>query len=333
MNGAFLYDTHCNSTVNVRQVIPRDAIPSIDDPTFGPDYFGDDNDDVIVLDSTPPKAYPVRILDYHEIVNDEYNRGGTAEPVAVTWCPLCGSAIVYERTVDRQTVTFGVSGKLADDDLVMYDRETESEWKQSSGNCIAGKFAGQRLTVIPATITTWETFRNQSSDGLVLQPVDGAQSEAAGDDDTPSPIEYEKKPYAEYFASDGFGLGAHRGSSDGRTWQRDDLDPKTVVLGIEIGDDALGFPLPRVESAGGVVHETVGGTDVVVFVTSDGIHAFRNSGYAFESTTDGRFIDDGVVWNGTTGIAADGRKLSRLPARRLFAFAWQDDHDLDAFYT
>lgn len=252
----------------------------------------------------------------------------------MTWCPLCGSAIVYERTVDGRTVTFGVSGKLADDDLVMYDRDTNSEWKQSSGICIAGGFEGRQLTVVPATMTTWESFRNRHPEGIVLQPVDGERSEAASDDDTPTTIEYDKKPYAEYFTSDGFGLDAyHDGTSDAREWQRDDLDPKTVILGLEFDDDALGFPLPRVASAGGVVHETVGGRAVVVFTTPDGIHAFRNPGYAFESTDDGRFIGDGVSWDGATGVATDGRQLSRLPARRLFAFAWQDDHGPDAFYA
>ncbi|EMA39510.1 DUF3179 domain-containing (seleno)protein [Halobiforma nitratireducens] len=95
--------------------------------------------------STPPKAYPVRILDYHEIVSDipegdgdgEADDGGpqsgTTISVAVTWCHLCGSAVVYERTVEGRTLEFGVSGKLADDDLVMDDRGTGSEWKQSSG--------------------------------------------------------------------------------------------------------------------------------------------------------------------------------------------------------
>jgi hypothetical protein len=125
--------------MRVRQVLPRDAIPSVDDPVFGPDHAGDPDDDLIVLDTSPPRAYPVRFLHYHELVNDRLDRpiaitgGRRSEAVAVTWCPLCGSAVVYDRAVGDRTLTFGVSGKLADDDLVMYDRETGSEWKQSTG--------------------------------------------------------------------------------------------------------------------------------------------------------------------------------------------------------
>jgi hypothetical protein len=313
--------------VNVREVLPKDAIPSIDDPEFGPAHVGNADDEVIVLESDPAKAYPVRILNYHEIVNDHVD----GEPVAVTWCPLCGSAVVYSRRVGDRTLTLGVSGKLADDDLVMYDRETGSEWKQSLGTCIAGAFEGTDLDVLPAAISTVGTFREQYPDGLLLQPADAA-SEAASDTDEPAEVDYEDAPYADYFGSEGFGLAAHRGEDGGRSWDREDLDPKTVVLGVEDGDAALGFPLPRVEDAGGVVTAAVGGLFVVVFATSDGVHAFENPGYEFERTDEDQFGADGTYWNGATGDGEDGRTLSRVPARRLFAFAWEDDHGPGSFY-
>ncbi|UTF52255.1 DUF3179 domain-containing protein [Natronosalvus rutilus] len=318
--------------MNVRQVVPKDAIPSIDSPTFGTGYSGDRNDDVIVVDSMPAKAYPTRILNYHEIVNDVLERDGETVPIAVTWCPLCGSAIVYERTIDDEAVTFGVSGKLADDDLVIYDRKTGSEWKQSTGECIAGAFEGRHLTMRPGAMMTWGTFRDRYPEGVVLQPPENAQSEAASDDDTPAPVTYDDQPYTGYFESDGFGLAAHRGTDDMRSWDRTDLEPKTVVLGLEFDDEALGFPLPRVADSNSVVCETIAGTDVVVFATDDGIHAFEDPGYEFEPGTDGEFYADSTTWNGATGEAADGRQLIRLPARRLFAFAWQDDHGPDAFF-
>ena len=313
--------------MNVQNVLPKDAIPSIDDPTFGESYAGDPDDDVLVLGDDPAKAYPVRILNYHEIVNDAVD----GDPVAVTWCPLCGSAVVYDRRVDDRVLTFGVSGKLADDDLVMYDRETDSEWKQSLGECIAGEFAGESLAVLPARVTTYEAFREVEPDGVVLQPAD-AESEAASDTDEPAPVDYEDAPYESYFESDGFGLAAHRGESESRTWERDDLDPKTVVLGVEAGDDATGFPLPRVDAAGGVAAATVGDRSVVVFASEDGIHAFENPDFDFEAAADG-FTADGTTWNPSTGESADGRTLERVPARRLFAFAWQDDHGPDAFWS
>jgi len=314
--------------MDVRQVLPADTIPSVDDPVFDEDYEGDATDRVVVVDSPDrPRAYPLRYLHYHEIVNDTVD----GEPLAVTWCPLCGSAVVYERTVDGQILEFGVSGKLADDDLVMYDRETESEWKQSSGRCIAGTHDGRELTVRPAAILTWEEFEAAYSDGVVLQPP-GGESEAASADDTPSEIEYDSSPYDAYFESDGFGLGAHRGDGDPREWDREDLSPKAVVLGLELDGEALAFPLSRVLDGGGVVQTTVGSRDVVVFATdTDGIHAFVDPGYEF-TVTDGTVRGDGTSWNPATGEGDDGRRLDRLPARRLFAFAWQDDHGPDVFF-
>ena len=109
------------------------------------------------------------------------------------------------------------------------------------------------------------------------------------------------------------------------------------MLGIEHGGRALGFPATRVRAAGGVVETTVGGAPVVVFATAEGIYAFENPGYSFAPVEGdgkgGSFRADGTRWDGTTGRAADGRKLGRVPAKRLFAFAWQDDHGPDAFWS
>jgi hypothetical protein len=318
--------------VNVRQVIPRDAIPSVDDPEFGPSYDGDTDDTVVVLDECePPRAYPVRYLNYHEIVNDVVNVEGESTPVAVTWCPLCGSAVVYDRTVEESTLEFGVSGKLADDDLVMYDRQTGSEWKQSLGECISGQLEGASLSVRPASMLSWAEFRTAYPAGVVLQ-APGGESEAASEGDEPAAIEYDASPYDDYVSGEGFGLAAHRGTGSGRDWERDDIDPKTVVLGIEVGDDAVGYPLPVVRDAGGVITDDVGDRSVVVFATEDGIHGYEHSGYDFEQR-DGDVIGDGTSWNPATGESADGRQLDRVPSQRLFAFAWQDDHGEDAFYV
>jgi len=312
--------------MNVRTVLSTDAIPSIDDPRFGDSYVGEPDDEVIVLDGDPAKAYPVRILNFHEIVNDRID----GDSVAVTWCPLCASAVVYDRVVDGEERTFGVSGKLADDDLVMYDRETGSEWKQSRGACIAGPHEGATLTVRPASVLTWAAFASSYPDGVVLQPAD-APSEAASDDDQPAPVEYEDDPYREYVEGDGFGLDAHRGG-DGRVWNRTDLGPKTVVLGIERGDQAVGYPAPRVREQGGEVVDAVGGTPVLVVTGDGGIYAYEDPGHEFERDPDGQLRADGAIWDPATGESDDGRRLARLPSRRLFAFTWQDDHGPTAFY-
>lgn len=310
--------------MDVEQVVPRDAIPSIDDPTFGTTFDGDDDDRVIVIEGDPARAYPLRILHFHEVVNDTVD----GLPVVVTWCPLCGSAVAYERFVDGQTLTFGVSGKLADDDLVMYDHETGSEWKQSTGVCLSGDLEGITLTARPAPMFSYAGFRDRYPSGRVLQPP-GRASGAAGPGDEPQQIDYDVDPYAEYWAGDGFGLSVHRGEGS-RVWERTDIGPKEPVLGLRIGDDALGFPESRVAD---VCTTTVGGVDVVVFGTPGGLHAFEQPGHEFHPAgSPGTFRADGTRWDGATGVAADGRQLLRLPARRLFAFAWTDDHGDDAFY-
>ncbi len=312
--------------MDVVNVLKRDAIPSIDDPVFGSTYGGEPTDELVVLEGDPPKGYPVRILNFHEIVNDTV--GG--DPLAVTWCPLCGSAIVYDRTVGDRTLTFGVSGKLADDDLVMYDRETESEWKQSSGECLAGALAGQQLSVRAAGMVRWEQFTDRYPNGVVLQPPH-IPSEAASEGDEPVPVEYDESPYAEYADGEGFGLDAHRGG-EGRSWDRTDFGPKTVVLGLETDREAVGYPAPVVAEAGGVVTDEVGGLSVVVTLDAGLLHAYENPGYDFETAPDG-LRADGTPWDPTTGKSTDGRRLSRVPARRLYAFTWQDDHGPDSFYS
>lgn len=312
--------------MDVRQVVPKDAIPSVDDPEFVGDYGGAPEDEIIALtveDET--RGYPVRFLDYHEIVNDTVGD----VPVAVTWCPLCGSAIVYDRRLGGRVLEFGVSGKLADDDLVMYDRGTDSEWKQSLGVAIAGPLSGAELDVLPATVMTWEAFRQRYRTAPVLAPPGGV-SEAAADGNEPADIDYDRDPYADYFERDGFGLAAHRGE-ESREWNREDIEPKAVVLGVERGADALGFPRPRVKNAGGIARATVGKTDVLVLL-GDGIHAYADPGYDFEAVPDG-YHANGAVWDPVTGKSDDGRELDRLPGRRLFAFAWQDDHGMDAFWS
>jgi hypothetical protein len=139
-------------------------------------------------------------------------------------------------------------------------------------------------------------------------------------------------PYEEYAVSDEFGLYGMRGTGDPRTWDRTDLDAKTVVLGIELGGEAVGYPIPRIREAGGIVTDTVGGRDVAVFAADDEIHAYRYPGYEFDRR-DGSFHGDGTTWDPVTGESADGRRLERIPSRRLFAFAWQDAYGPDGFYS
>jgi hypothetical protein len=149
---------------------PKDGIPSIDDPKFAPvaeiTYLGKDEPVVGLVVGGEARAYPLRILTWHEIVNDEI--GGV--PVAVTYCPLCNSAIVYDRRVDGVATEFGTTGKLRYSDLVMYDRATESWWQQFLGVGIIGERAGRELRILPSRLESWERFAARHPDGQVLVP-------------------------------------------------------------------------------------------------------------------------------------------------------------------
>lgn len=308
--------------MDVRDVLPRDAIPSIDDPGFGTTYFGDPDDEVVVVEGDPARAYPFRILGSHEVVNDTVDD----QPVAVTWCPICWSAVVYDRSVDGRTLTFGVSGKLADDALVLYDHETDSEWQGTTGTAITGEFEGRQLAALPAQVVTWARFQAASPDGVILQPPDGEAPHAAR-------ARYDMAPYEAYRERDEFGLYGMRGEGDQREWDRDDdIGPKTVVVGIQTPGAATAYPLPRVRAAGGVVTDTVGEREVVVVADEDGSRAFDNPGDDFERR-EGRLHADGTTWDPMTGESEDGRRLQQVPIRRLFAFAWQDACGPESFYS
>lgn len=328
--------------MEIQDVLPRDAIPSIDDPSFGADYFGDDDDDVIVVESDPPRAYPVRILSYHEIVNDvlggslyseqapSFDREANDEqqPIAVTWCPICASGAVYVRMVDEQVLTFGTSGKLADDALVLYDRETESEWKQPLGEAINGPLEGHELDIVPAPMMSWQRFRSEYPNGIVLQPVHGGRDDPQGRSPRAA---YDITRYDQYEAAEAFGLRAMRGEGPERAWDREDIDAKTTVFGLVHDGEAVGYPVPQVRAEGGVVSDSIGGLNVLIVSSGSEIHAFEHPGHRFE-LRDGTLYGDDVSWNLVTGRSGDDRQLTRVPARRLYAFAWQDDHGRESFY-
>ena len=143
---------------------PKDGIPSIDDPSFIPvdevDFLSD-REPVVSFEG---RAYPIQILTWHEIVNDDVD--GT--PVAVTYCPLCNTAIIFDRRVGGDTLEFGVSGFLRENNLLMYDRQTETLWQQFDGEAVVGTYAGERLDILPARIISWEDFTDNHPDGQVL---------------------------------------------------------------------------------------------------------------------------------------------------------------------
>lgn len=151
---------------------PRDGIPSIDEPLFVPASeitdIGDREPVIIYPLDGDSRAYPLRVLIWHEIVNDVID----GMPVAVTYCPLCNSAVVFDRHAEGRVLEFGTTGKLRNSDLVMYDRQTETWWQQFSGEAIVGTLTGQKLKMLPSRIVSFGTFRSEHPEGPVLVPRD-----------------------------------------------------------------------------------------------------------------------------------------------------------------
>ena len=162
------------SAINFSEILsggpPKDGIPSIDNPIFKAISQVKDigeNEPVISLQiDGKAKAYPLRIMMWHEIVNDELS----SKPITVTYCPLCNSAIVFERNVDGKLLDFGTTGKLRNSDLVMYDRQTESWWQQFTGRAIVGSYLNTKLKTIPARVESYKLFKKRYPSGLVLVP-------------------------------------------------------------------------------------------------------------------------------------------------------------------
>jgi len=148
----------------------KDGIPALDDPEFVAVADKTDltpREPVITLEieGEVPRAYPIRYLAWHEIVNDVV--GGV--PVAVTFCPLCNSGITFDRRIAQGTLSFGVSGKLRNSDMIMFDRETESWWQQAIGEAIVGDLTRTELQTLPSWMESWEAFTTRNPEGIVMQ--------------------------------------------------------------------------------------------------------------------------------------------------------------------
>lgn len=169
----------------------KDGIPAIDSPTFVPvDSFvySDDVQAIVIKDGDQIKVYPYNILTWHEIVNDTAN--GT--PIAITFCPLCGSAIVYDRRLGTGESTFGVSGALIESNMVMYDRSTETLWQQSTGEALAGELFGTTLDLYPFQLSTMKEVKATYPNALVLSEETGYVRD------------YARNPYSGYEENDVF---------------------------------------------------------------------------------------------------------------------------------
>ena len=231
---------------------PRDGIPSIDEPRYiRPDEATDwlaDNEPVIFIEIEGfNRAYPLQILTWHEIVNTQIGD----RYVLVTFCPLCNSALAFDRVIDGEVFAFGTSGLLRNSDLIMYDRTTESLWQQFTGEGIVGDMAGRQLTFLPSAIISFGEYREAFPDGLVLSRDTGFGENYAQ--------RYGVNPYAGY---DTIGRTPFLfdGELDGR------LQAMERVVTVSLEDIDIAYPLITLSDLG-VINDTQASQDLVVFHT------------------------------------------------------------------
>ena len=286
----------------MRNPFPSDYIPAIVEPAFAESW---DSLEAGGRDPTLPgeapvlgveragsaRAYPLRVLNRHEVVNDNHG-----SPIAVTYCVLCGSGVVFEREVAGEPTTFGVSGKLWRSDLVMYDDLTDSLWSQLMATAIGGPQTGERLAVLPSTLTTWSEWQAAHSDVEVLLPPPHSTAIS----------EYDRS--FDYF-SPKYGYG-DESQLVGRDSHDGELHPKTMVVGIESGGETRAYPFPVVTAAG-VVNDRVAGRPIVVAVAHDDTlvaYDRRIGGETVRFEADGeRYLaGGGSRWNRASGVASDG---------------------------
>lgn len=310
---------------------PKDGIPAIDHPRFvtvgeADRWLGKREPIVVVRLGEVARAYPLQILIWHEIINDIV--GST--PVAVTYCPLCNTALAFDRRLDGRVLDFGTTGRLRHSDLVMYDRQTESWWQQATGESIVGSYAGHELTFIPAPLVSWETFKRECPDGRVLSRETGYDRS------------YGRNPYVGYDHRNG---GPWKrflpNSTDGR------LPAMERVVAVTLAGSDVAYSFAALERTR-VVNDEVAGRSIVVFwapgtasaVDAGQIADGRDVGSSavfrrevgsrtltFEPAGDDHFRDreTGSTWTllgrAVTGPLV-GTELEAVPHGNHFWFAW-----------
>lgn len=300
-------------------------ITPIDDPLFTDVMMARS----VVVDTAPViavnhfdtvRAYPLTIMMVHEIVNDVID--GTS--VAITFCPLCNSAIVYERQLEGDVLRMGVSGNLYGNNFLMYDHMTESWWSQLTGEALVGEYAGEMLPILPSQVVSFATFAERYPEGDVL----------IGDAMRPN-VNYDLNPY----------LGIDESASPLLVQDNYDprLPPMTRILGANIHDTTIAYAFDTLSNER-VVNDVLGETAIVVFwkpgvftaVSYNTRRATNDIGQAalYGRTVDGRtltFIHDGsrVVdeqtgseWN-IFGEAIAGELIgTQLPEYTFFSHFW-----------
>lgn len=325
------------ATVDLNEILvgipandPRDIIPPIDDPAFDSvsetDWLTDQDPGLALEIDGQARFYPLAVLTRHEIVNDEFGD----VPVAVTYCPLCNTGVVFDRRFNGQVLRLGVSGLLRNSDLVMWDDVSQSLWQQITGEAIVGEFAGQRLTPIGSGIVRWADFAATYPDGEALS------------DDQGFGRTYGINRYA-FYSSRETPYGFFQGEIDER------FPALERVVGVTIGETSRAYPFSTLAEER-VANDEIDGQPVVVFWgAADTADALDNNvisesvgigtAVAYSAVVDGetltfeaigdtefRDLETGTTWSilgKATGGQLAGSELEILPHRNEFWFAWQ----------
>jgi hypothetical protein len=223
---------------------PKDGIPALTNPRFVPREraaFLRDTDRVLgIVQGTEARAYPIRILNWHEVVNDKIN----GKPVLISYCPLCGTGMAFDPVIGGKTYTFGVSGLLYNSDVLMYDHPTESLWSQIKQEAVTGDLTGKRLRLIPLTHTTWGKWKREHPGTVVLSPDTGYERD------------YGRDPYAGYASSPRVMFSVQPSS--------DRYSPKEWVIGIVINEEAKAYAFSELSRQPAVFTDKVGGARIHV---------------------------------------------------------------------
>lgn len=260
LRDTFGYDKDTRKAIDLRdlhQGCPyRDCIPSIDKPKYvtadEADHVADDDLVLALSFKGYNRAWPARILDQHEIVNDII----AGVPMAITWCPLCGSAVGVVREFDGQITEFGVSGLLYNSDLVFYDRKTSTLWDQIEAKGIVGPLTGKELELVPITMTRWSTWKAAHPDTLVLSA------------DTGHKRDYSVDAYGRYRRSDSLMFPVSN--------KDDSIRPKSVVFGFRIGDRTVAVTETLLQETPDLEH-TLAGDRYAILRADDGAVTMTHS--------------------------------------------------------
>lgn len=307
------------------RILDKDAIPALTEPKFvPPDRSPFKREDKVIgvyLDGAA-KAYPIRMLSWHNAVNDKVSDAN----VLISFCGLCGTGAVYSRDVAGHTLIFGISGMLYENNVVLYDEQTESNWIQMSGRSISGELKGAELVRIPHTETTLGLWLNLHPDSEVLSTDTGFEKP------------YNEDPYADYAASDQLGIGK-------QTLKDHRLKGKDLVIGVETIGARKAFPVEVLEERG-FINDFLEGRPIVLFYdreTGTSKAYIRISGtnvLIFEPTSSEFILRDEELksrWNMLTGAPADkssrSKPLEELITYKAYWFAWSENYASSDLYS